>query len=129
MKRKLLVLTAIFMVLTLIFTAGSCEGAFDALFGTPEPAPDIDPKDVVGTWTRELSGGTETFTFSDSMKYVHNKLGVTGMGTYTVSGNTITTTASENSRNVSTHIVRFSEDKNTMTWGEGSIQAVYTRVE
>ena len=127
MKRKFLIITAVFMVFAMVMALGSCD-ALSGLFGEPEPpAPDIDINDVYGTWEREISGGTEVYVFSENMRYTRTKLGATNMGTYSVSGNELTTTASENTRDVSVHIVRFSEDKNTMTWGEGSIKSEFTR--
>lgn len=128
MKRKILVLAAIFAVFAMIFAIGSCE-ALESLFAEPEPAPDIDINDVYGTWTREASFGTETYTFHTNGKYSHLKAGDVSQGNYTVSGNEITTRPFENSRGASTHITRFSEDKKTMTWGEGAVQSIFTKVE
>ncbi len=131
MKRKLLVIAAIFMVFTLIFTAGSCEPleALGELFGGSEPAPDIDPADVLGRWTREASFGRETYTFYDDGKYTHTKAGDASQGDYQISGNEITTRPYENSKGTSTHITRFSDDKKTMTWGEGPVQNIFTKEE
>jgi len=115
------------MVIAMIFAVGSCE-ALDGLFGgEPEPLPDIDAKDVIGTWSRETGTGTDKYIFNENGSYTRNKAGSVSRGTYTVSGHEIFTQSSENSKSSTSHIVRFSEDKNTMTWGEGAVQSVYTR--
>ena len=121
MKRLLRTIALVIAVFTVIAVIGSCD-----LFGEKEPIPDIVLEDLVGTWKRELSNGDETYLFTDNMKYVRSKLGDVEKGTFTISGCNLTVTSSETKKDV-LHIVRFSEDKNTMIWGDGPVTAEYKR--
>lgn len=126
MKRFISVLMAVVMVFTVVCALSGCD-ALDSLFGEEEPAPDIDINDLYGTWSRELSTGTETYVFNTNMKFSHSKNGSGAMiGNYSVSGAEVTLTTKED-RDPSTHVVRFSEDKNTMIWGNGSVKSEFTR--
>lgn len=121
MKRFLRMIALVIAVFTVIAVIGSCD-----LFGEKEPIPDIVLADLVGTWKRELANGDETYMFTDNMKYVRSKLGDVEKGTFSISGCNLTITSSETKKDV-LHIVRFSDDKNTMTWGDGPVTAEYKR--
>lgn len=119
--RMIAVVTAVFAIITIL---GSC----DIFGGEKEPIPDIDLNDLLGQWNRELSNGDETFIFYDTMKYTRMKLGDIEKGTFSISNHELTVVSSETKQPV-IHIVRFSEDKNTMIWGDGPVTAEYKRVE
>lgn len=122
MKKKILTITAVFMIFAMIFAISGCD-----LFGEAESFPDIDPNDVIGTWVRNASTGTDTFIFNENGTFTRNKAGSVSRGTYTVSGHEIFTQSSENAKDSTSHIVRFSEDKYTMTWGDGAVKYEYIK--
>ncbi len=121
MKRFIRILALILSIFVIIAAVGSCD-----LFGKKEPIPDIVLEDLCGSWKRELSNGDEIYNFVDNMKYNRSKLGDIEKGTFTISGCELTVTSSETKKPV-VHIVRFSEDKNTMIWGDGPVTAEYKR--
>jgi len=124
MKRKLFVVTAALMAVIMIVCAlGSCSIPFFG--GEEEKLPDISVDDVFGTWERISDQGKEVFIFTDNMKYTQNYSGAVNRGTFSVSGNEITTVSETGTTR--THVTQFSEDKNTMSWGSGSFKVDYTR--
>lgn len=126
MKKTLKIAVSLFLVFAMVFCAGGCE-----LFQEEEPAPDITLDQLLGTWTRYVErttdSYTETYTFTDKMKFT--KVGQTGpsQGTFTIEGNTISLKTTM-AKNPTTHVVRFYDDDNTMKWGSGAVVSEYTRV-
>lgn len=126
MKKYLITAVSLFLLCAMVFSITGCE-----LFQQEEPAPDITLKQVLGTWTREVErttgSYTETYTFTDNMKFT--KVGQTGpsQGTFSIEGNTLTLKTTM-AKNPTEHIVRFYDDDNTMKWGSGSVTAEFTRV-
>ena len=121
MKRIFKILAVLLGVFAIIAAVGGCD-----LFGEKEPIPDIVLDDLVGTWKRELANGDEIYKFYDNMNYNRSKVGDIEKGTFSISGSELTVTSSETNKPV-VHIVRFSEDKNTMIWGDGPVTAEYKR--
>ncbi len=121
MKNIIRIAAMLLGLIAVIAVVGSCD-----LFAEKEPIPDIVLDDLVGKWKRELSNGDEIYNFYDNMNYNRSKLGDIEKGTFSISGSELTVTSSETKKPV-THIVRFSEDKNTMIWGDGPVTAEYKR--
>lgn len=124
MKRRLFTVAAAVMAVIMIVCAlGSCSLPFFG--GEEEKLPDISVDDVIGTWERASDQGKETFIFTNNMKYTQNYAGAVNRGTFSVSGNEITTESETGTKR--THVAQFSEDKNTMSWGSGSFKVDYIR--
>ena len=118
MKRKSLVLTAILLLAAFVLCCAAC--------GQEEKLPNIDAKELCGTWSREITSGTESYTFFENMKYCHDKAGAISYGTYSVSG-AILTIENKDTKSKTEHSVRIAGD--TMTWGSGGTRAEFTRVD
>lgn len=126
MKKTILKIVSVILLSAMIFCIAGCE-----LFQEEEPAPDITLKQVLGTWTREVDRATgsytETYTFTENMKF--SKVGQTGpsQGTFSIEGNTLTLKTTM-AKNPTEHVVRFYDDDNTMKWGSGSVVSEFKRV-
>ena len=118
MKRKSVILTAVLLLAAFVLCCAAC--------GQQETLPNIKAEEIYGVWSREISTGTETYTFFENMKYSHDKAGAISYGTYSISGATLTL-ENKDTKAKTEHSVRIAGD--TMTWGSGGTKAEYTRVD
>ena len=122
MKKAILTIVSVVLLCAMVFCIAGCS-----LFEEEPPAPDITMKQLLGSWSREAATGHEVYTFNKNEKFTKMTGSVVTMGTFSISGNTLTLKFSEKG-NTKEHVVRFSGDNNEiMTWGWGSTKFEFTK--
>jgi hypothetical protein len=123
MGKKIITMICIIIAAAFVLSLSAC-------FGESAPPPEVELKDLYGTWVFEKDNGDViTYTFSDSMKYsLVKKTSVSrenSYGSFSLDGNELTLEPKDVYSKSVHKITSF--DGENMVWGDPPVQSVFRK--